>query len=57
MQMQSAMLYKQMQKADAHLPTGISDKSVFPLMLHFTASLYSFTALNITYYSMKYQNT
>ena len=27
MQMQSAMLYKKMQKADAHLPTGIRDKS------------------------------
>ena len=27
MQMQSAMLYKKMQKADAHLPTGIKDKS------------------------------
>ena len=25
--MQNAMLYKQMQKADAHLPTGIRDEN------------------------------
>ena len=50
MQLQKAMLYKQMQKANAHLPTGIKDENKHNI----TFFHYENTLLCLSYSLLRY---